>query len=42
VYIGKAIRSYIIEPVLSPVPRRKPNAPHGALRPQPVVKRTRV
>ena len=42
VYIGKAIRSYVIEPVLNPVPRRKPSAQLGTLRPQPAVKRTRV
>jgi hypothetical protein len=43
VYIGKAIRSYVIEPALSPVPRRKPKMPFVACRPQPVVvRRTRV
>jgi hypothetical protein len=43
VYIGKAIRSYVIEPALSPVPRRKPGPPFALWRPQPVVvKRTRV
>ncbi len=41
-YIGKAIRSYVIEPVLNPVPKRKPSAQLGPLRPQPAVKRTSV
>lgn len=41
-YIGKPIRSYVIEPALSPVPRRKPGLQFVAWRPQPVVKRTRV
>jgi hypothetical protein len=42
VYIGKAIRSYVIEPALSPVPRRKPGLPSVASRPQPAAKRSRV
>lgn len=42
-YIGKAIRSYVVEPALSPVPRRKPGLPYVVRRPQPVVvKRSRV
>lgn len=41
-YIGKAIRSYVVEPVLNPVPRRKPSTQLGPVRPQPTVKRTRV
>lgn len=42
-YIGKAIRSYVIEPALSPVPRRTPGPQFAVLRPQPVVvKRSRV
>jgi len=42
VYIGKPIRSYLVEPAISPVPRPKPVMPLVVWQSQRAAKRTRA